>query len=302
MAELSRADLVQSDSAISWAAVTAGAVAAMALTLVLLSIGTALGFSSVSPWPNAGLSVTTFKIASGIYLVVTALIASTIGGYISGRLRSKWRGVHNYEVQFRDTAHGLLAWAFATIVGSVLLGGAVTLFAAGAATGTGPTNAAPQRDNSTLDYYVAQLFRPASGGGGVATTVPAGAAPATDRRPVQGRDQASRTARLIFAHAAVNGAPLEQNDRTYLAQLVAAQTGIGQADAEKRVDEVTSQARAAADTARKAAAQLSMWIAISMLIGAFAASAAAIEGGQLRDRRWHGIIGARAYNEARIDN
>ncbi len=305
MAELSRTDLVESESAISWGAVIAGSVAAMALTLVLLSIGSALGFSSVSPWPNAGVSATTFKIATGIYLVVVALIASSIAGYVAGRLRTKWRGVHNYEVQFRNTAHGFLAWGLATIVGAAVLGGAATFFAAGAATGAaaGATNAAPQRANPTSDYYVAELFRPASGGGTAAVApVQTGTPPATATGGGQGSFQANRQATVIFAHAAENSGTLDQNDRAYLAQLIAAQTGTSQADAEKRVDEVTAQAKAAADQARKAAAQLSMWLAISMLVGAFAASAAAIEGGQLRDRRWRGVIGTRAYTEARIDN
>ncbi len=307
MAELSRTDLVETDSAISWGAVIAGSVAAMALTLVMLSIGSALGFSSVSPWPSAGLSATTFKIATGIYLVVIALIASTIAGYIAGRLRTKWRGVHNYEVQFRDTAHGFLAWGLATIVGAAVLGGAATFFAAGATTDAAAVaaNAAPQRTNATSDYYVAQLFRPTAGGDtAAAAPAQASTAPTTARGGTQGQGsiQANRQAGLIFAHAAANGGNLEQNDRAYLAQLVAAQTGTSQADAEKSVDEVTAQAKVAADKARKAAAQLSMWLAISMLVGAFAASAAAIEGGQLRDRRWRGVIGTRAYTEARIDN
>lgn len=308
MAQLSRTDLVESDSAISWGAVIAGAVAAVALTLVLLSIGSALGFSSVSPWSNTGVSATTFNIATGIYLVVIALIASTIGGYIAGRLRTKWRGVHNYEVQFRDTAHGFLAWGLATIVGAAVLGGAAMFFAAGATTGVAAAaaNAAPQRTNAASDYYVAQLFRPTSfGGSAAAAPAQAGTAPARatagSQSSGQGSFQASRQAGLIFAHAAGNGGNLEQNDRTYLAQLIAAQTGTSQADAEKRINDVTAQAEAAADKARKAAAQLSMWLAISMLVGAFAASAAAIEGGQLRDRRWRGLFGARAYNEARTE-
>jgi hypothetical protein len=295
MADLSR---TESDSAISWAAVIAGAVAALALTLVLLSIGSAVGFSSVSPWPNSGVSATTFKITTGIYLVVMALITSTIAGYIAGRLRTKWRGIYNYEVQFRDTAHGFLAWGLATIVGAAALGGAATFFATGATTGAavGAGNAAPQRANTTSDYYVVQLLRPSSAGGSAAPSQP-GAAAASGG----GSGQASRQAGLIFAHAGSNGGDLDRNDRAYLAQLVATQTGTSQADGEKRVDEVIAQAKAAADKARKAAAQLSMWLAISMLVGAFAASLAAIEGGQLRDRRWRGVIGTRAYTEARIN-
>ena len=107
---------VDESPAVSWAAVVAGAVAAAALTLVLLAFGAGMGFSSVSPWGNSGVSASTFQISAGIYLIVVAMLASTIGGFIAGRLRTKWVGVHTHEVYFRDTAHGFLAWGLATVV------------------------------------------------------------------------------------------------------------------------------------------------------------------------------------------
>ena len=91
---------------VSWAAVLAGAVASLALTLVLLSFGVGMGFSVVSPWGNSGVSATTFKIGTGLYFIVMAMISSAIGGYLAGRLRTKWVGVQTTEVHFRDTAHG----------------------------------------------------------------------------------------------------------------------------------------------------------------------------------------------------
>lgn len=313
----SSTDILRSDNAISWGAVAAGAAAAMALTLLLLAIGSAVGFSSVSPWANSGISVTTFEIGSGIYLVVTAMISSTIAGYIAGRLRAKWTGVHNYEVQFRDTAHGFLAWAVATILGAAFLAATSTVLAGGVATGaTAGAGAAAgsQRDNVSA-YTVGQLFRPAAGtpAGGAAAMLPAGtagapAAPADTAGggPLNSRTgstlNANRQAVVVLTHTATNGGELSGSDRTYLAQLVATQTGVSQADAEKRVDEVMAQAKAEGDRARKAAASLSIWLAISMLAAAFSASLAAIEGGQLRDRRWRGVFGTRAYTEARIDN
>src|SRR6202034_1274624 len=102
---------------ISWAAVTAGAVVSCALTLVLLAFGIGLGLSVVSPWSGAGVTATTFKIGTGLYLIVIAMLSSSIGGYIAGRLRSQWVGVHADEVYFRDTAHGFVAWALASVVG-----------------------------------------------------------------------------------------------------------------------------------------------------------------------------------------
>ena len=306
MPPVSRTEILQSDTAISWRAVAAGAAAAMALTLVLLAIGSAVGFSSVSPWANSGISFTTFHIASGIYLVVTAMLSSTVAGYIAGRLRTKWTGLHTYEVQFRDTAHGFLAWAVATVLGAAFLASASTFIAGGVATGASggaSAGAATGARDNTSAYTVGQLFRPAAGAPAAgATAAPAGASGGTpNANSGGGPANANRQATVVLVHSTANGGTLPGPDRTYLAQLVATQTGMSQADAEKRVDEVMTQAKVEADKARKAAAALSIWLAISMLVGAFSASLAAIEGGQLRDRRWRGVFGTRAYTEARID-
>src|SRR5512140_2225019 len=123
---------VEESSAISWAAIAAGAVAAAALTLVLLAFGAGMGFSAVSPWGNSGISASTFQITTAHYLMVVALLASAMGGYVAGRLRTRWVGVHTYEVFFRDTAHGFLAWAFATVIGAGLLAAAASNIAGGA--------------------------------------------------------------------------------------------------------------------------------------------------------------------------
>ena len=112
--------LEENQSAVSWAAIAAGGVATAALTLLLLAFGAGMGFSAISPWSNAGISSETFSLAAGIYLIVVAMLASTIGGYVAGRLRTKWVGVHSDEVAFRDTAHGILAWAFAAACSGLL--------------------------------------------------------------------------------------------------------------------------------------------------------------------------------------
>src|SRR5690349_3001279 len=149
-------------SATSWGAIIAGAVAAAALTLVLVSLGSAVGFSSISPWRSAGVSAKTFQISTGLYLVFTALVASTVGGYMAGRLRTKWTGLHGYEVQFRDTAHGFLAWGLATIAGAAFLASAGALLAGGTAAGASAGNSS-QAGNSNADYYTAMLFAPSQG-------------------------------------------------------------------------------------------------------------------------------------------
>jgi len=105
-----------SASAVSWSAIFAGTVAAVAMTLILITIGSAFGFASVSPWPGVGAAPTTFTIAAGVWLIVTQWLSSAVGGYLAGRLRVRWHGLHTDEVFFRDTAHGLLTWATATVL------------------------------------------------------------------------------------------------------------------------------------------------------------------------------------------
>jgi hypothetical protein len=139
--------------AISWAAIAAGAIAAAALTLVLLAFGAGMGFSAVSPWGNAGVSASTFQIGTGIYLIVVAMLASTIGGFIAGRLRTKWVDVHAHEVFFRDTAHGFLAWGFATVVSAAFLAAAASNIAGFGSSGLAPASGGP------VDYYADALLR-----------------------------------------------------------------------------------------------------------------------------------------------
>lgn len=268
--------------AISWRAIVAGGFAAAALTLALLAFGSAVGFSSVSPWSNSGVSAGTFHVASGIYLVVVAMLSSTVGGYIAGRLRTRWQAVKTYELQFRDTAHGFLAWALATVMGAAILGTAATYLVGGTAAGAANRNDANGASSPTA-YYVDMLFRPASNAraaGGAAESF-----------------AATREARTVFTHDIATKGDWPAADRTYLAQLVSARTGLSGGDAEKRVNDTIGAAKADADRARKTAASLSIWLTISMFVGAFAASLAAIEGGQLRDERWTGVIGTRGYRE-----
>src|SRR5580704_16308367 len=131
------ATMVDAQSAVSWAAIAAGAVAAAALALVLIAFGAGLGLSAVSPWSDTGVSASTFKTGTGIYLVIVAVMSSAIGGYLAARLRVKWMGVHTHEVFFRDTAHGFIAWAFATLLSATALSSVTGYLANGAAAGMG---------------------------------------------------------------------------------------------------------------------------------------------------------------------
>ncbi|WP_329850105.1 hypothetical protein [Stenotrophomonas pavanii] len=182
-----------SESAVSWGAIFAGAAAAAALSLILLILGVGLGLSSVSPWSFEGVSKETFGWSSIAWLTFTALAASGLGGYLAGRLRTKWTQIHGDETYFRDTAHGFVSWAVATLltaglltsaIGGVLGAGAKVAGAtAGAAASTvgvaaagasGAATAAPEGD---LDYWVDSLFRSTTHAGPADPAAPPPGAP-----------------------------------------------------------------------------------------------------------------------------
>jgi len=105
---------------LSWAAVAAGTIGAIALSLVLLVLGSAFGLATVSPWPGVGAKPESFTIGAGIWLIVTEWLSAALGGYLAGRLRVRWHGVHGDEIFFRDTAHGFIVWATATVIVAVV--------------------------------------------------------------------------------------------------------------------------------------------------------------------------------------
>jgi hypothetical protein len=267
-------------SGISWAAVLGGAAASCALTLLLLSFGTGMGFAVVSPWSGSGVSSTTFEIGTGLYFIVMAMISSAVGGYLAGRLRTKWTGIHTTEVQFRDTAHGFLAWAVASVFGAMVLASPASSLIGGAASGvtTAATNSA---QSSPMDGYVDTLLR-------------------SDNPSAQAQQNSSDTHRemvRLFTTSFRNGGDLNPADRAYVAKVVSARTGLSQADAEKRVTDVSNQVKADLDSARKTAMHLAIWLTLSLFIGAFSAAAAAMEGGGLRDGTWgHKNTGKTAFN------
>ncbi len=257
-------------SGVAWTAVAAGAVAALALTLVLLSFGTGLGLAAVSPWGHSGASTTTFKIGTGLYFIVMAMISSAVGGYLAGRLRTKWTGVHSDEVYFRDTAHGFLAWAFASVLGAILLASPATSLVGGAASGATQAVANSAQSSGPMDGYVDTLLR---------SDTPAGQNSAS---PAESRGELAQ----LFTTSFHDGSDLNSADRSYVVKVVSARTGLSQPDADKRVTEVTTQVKADLDKARKNAMQLAIWLTLSLFIGALSASLAATEGGGLRDGTW----------------
>ena len=263
-------------SAASWGAIFAGAFVAIAASLVLLSLGTGFEFASVSPWADHGVSATTFSVTTAIWLIVTQWISACLGGYMTGRLRTRWTGTHIHEVFFRDTAHGLVTWALATVVVagiaasslSSLLGGGV--HAAAQVAGGSASGIVAAADSPAASYNIDKLFRSANDASTSAADI-------------------HTEAGHILANAISTGS-IADTDRTYLVSLIARKSGASPEDAKRRVDEFATtindakaKAMEAADAARKVAAETAIYTALSMLIGALIASVSAALGGRLRD-------------------
>lgn len=274
-------------SAVSWAAVIAGGVTAAAVAMILLLLGSGLGLASMSPWAGRGASATSFTVFAAIWLIIVQWVASGLGGYMAGRLRTKWVAVHTDEVLFRDTAHGFLAWAL-----GVLLTATVLAFASGSVVSNGTRLAAQAASNANIAnrYYVDLLFRqnanPALSTGGTALATPPLPAPGM---PVLTDQQMRAEATDILAEGVANGS-VPQADSTYLAQLVAQRTGLPPADAEERVTNVLNRQQAiiratmqAVDAGRKAASAAAVYGFVALLIGAFIASVSGAIGGKQRD-------------------
>jgi hypothetical protein len=271
---------IDEQPAVSWAAIIGGAVGAVAITLLLVALGAGIGLSSVSPWYSANPTATTFTVLAAIWLIIVQWLSSAAGGYLAGRLRTKWARVHTDEVSFRDTAHGFLAWALASIVVAAFATSSIssTVSSAGRAlsnvagsAASSATQAAGGEASNTNGYFLDMLFRKDQ--------------PDANAAPGEVQAEGGR----IIARSIANG-NLDPGDRTYLAKLIALRTGISQQDAEKRVDDVLAQMKAAqektkqaADAARKASASTSFFLFFSMLIGAFIASVAGALGGRQRD-------------------
>lgn len=256
-------------SGVSWSAVIGGAVVIAALSLILLALGTGLGLSSVSPWSDVGASALTIGTAAIVWLILVQIIASAMGGYLAGRLRTKWARIHTDEVFFRDTAHGFLAWSLAAVLTAAFLASAAaSMVGGGAQVGVSALSAASgqaeERNLIPNGYYVDAVFRSDR--------------PNRDATDTSVRAEAGRIFANVLRKDEAPGA-----DSVYLAQLVAARTGLSQAEAEKRVSDVVAHAPQTLDTARKAAAQASLWTFVALLTGAFCASYAATIGGRQRD-------------------
>jgi hypothetical protein len=235
--------------------------------MVVLGVG--LGLSVVSPWSDQGISASTFSVGAGLFLIAAAMLSSLVGGYLAGRLRLRWVGLNDHEIYFRDTAHGLLVWALATVFTVGVLGGAITHLAAGAAPSIAPTVGALTASDPA-DLLVDAMLRPQ----------PTGNSTLRLDSPTF-RDEVKRA-----AATGLRGGNLAPENRAFLARIVAARTGLAPTEAEQRVDASMAQAKQAADAARKASMKFALWLTASLFAGALFAMLGALEGGVLRDSRW----------------
>ena len=257
-----RREAVAAPMYISWGAVIAGAIAASALTFVLITFGAAIGLAIASPsatWRDTSVAL---ALLSGLWLLLTGIASFALGGYLAGRLRATGDSTTADEVELRDGLHGLLVWGLAILIGAALaLGLART--AAAPATGNvlAPTASTAE---PLLAFELDRLFR-------------------ADRRPgeVVEPDVRAQAARIITT--SLGHADMAAEDRAYLVRLVMARTGLAQPDAERRVTEVIAQARRAIRRARANAVILAFMAAASLLAGAAVAWFAAGFGGRHRD-------------------
>lgn len=251
-------------SGVSWSAVIGGAFVMSAVWLLMLALGAGFELSSISPWAGAGASAAAVGTTALVWLIVTHAVASSFGGYLTGRLRTRWQAIHTDEVHFRDTANGFLAWAVSVVVAVALLTAAASVLA-GSGSATRRTEVGAGGEASPISaYWVDQLFRNDRG-----ATI----------------DEVTRAeAGRILEHGLLANAGDTQSDTAYLTQLVVAKTGLNAADASSQVSRAIAQMRQTADNSRKAGARILLWTFLALLIGAFCASLAATAGGRQRDK------------------
>jgi hypothetical protein len=224
-----------------------------------------MGFASVSVWSGVGPSASTIGTAAILWFILIQIMSSSMGGYLAGRLRTKWTGIHTDEVYFRDTAHGFLAWSVSLVVTAAFLASAATsLMGSSPDRGNPAAPTQSQADAGPDAYFIDSLFR-------------------TDgSKPDVEKTSASREAATIFATSLKQG-NLSATDKTYLDQLVMSRSGVSQSEADKRVSDAFLSAKSAAEATRKAIAHTLLWTFIALLIGAFCASFSGTIGGKQRD-------------------
>ena len=273
-------------SFVEWGAVLAGAFLAAAISFVLLTFGAAIGLSAASPWPNSGVSAKLIATLAVLWAMMQQIGAFMAGGYVAGRMRSRWYETTQHEVEFRDGLHGGLVWAVGIVIGAAL---AMATAGAAAKTGidvAGRAVAAASSSAEPMDAVLDNMLRPTTVAQAAGAPTPPAAAPApttTRARSTAANSDETRSEVARMLSSAVASGSLSDQNRAYLAQVVAQRSGLSQQEAERRVNEAFTAAREAADKARKAAILTGFVTAASLIISFGAAWWAALRGGQHRD-------------------
>jgi hypothetical protein len=283
---------------VEWGAVIAGAFLAAAISFVLLTFGAAIGLSAVSPWPNSGASAKVVASIAVFWAMAQQIGAFMAGGYVAGRMRSRWHET-GHEADFRDGLHGGLVWAVGVVIGAALfLSTAGSVAKTGAEAAGGAATAASASSSDPMDAVLDSMLRPttvAQAGTPSAATPPAAQTPAARARAVATGDETRAEMSRLLSSAVATGS-LSGESRAYLVQIVAQRAGIPQQEAERRVDQAFNAAREAADKARRAGILTGFVTAASLLLSLGAAWWAAMRGGNHRD---HSIPARFAFGDAR---
>lgn len=277
---------------VDWAAIIAGAVLASAISILMFTFGTAIGLSMLSPWEGEGASATAYFITLALWTLWVVVSSFMAGGYIAGRMRRRIGDGTEHEVEVRDGAHGLLVWALGLVLASLLLAAGISGAAGVVAKGAGAAAGVAARDADVNDYTIDTLLRPTAASGSVSVTSTDSSTP-VNMAGATVREDRQEIARLL-TFGKKNGA-LTADNKTYLAQRVAARTGMTQSEAQARVDQVLTEAKQKADAARKSGIVIGFLTAAALAVAAAAAAFAANLGGRHRDRntdlaafwRWH---------------
>lgn len=259
---------VGAQSYVEWGAVAGGAIAALAIGLVLLNFGAAIGLASISPFTSTATGLKAVGVGAAFWFLLVTIWSFALGGYLAGRLRHRWNDATSNEVEFRDSAHGLLVWSLAVLIGAAMAASGITAASKGLASTASNLTSTSDPISAASDL----LLR-------------------TDK-PVQqvGAYEVRAEISRLFARSMQAG-ELTSPDRTYLAQVVAARAGIPQAEAEKRVDDTVNALKTGVDRARRISVILGFLSASILLVGAVTAWWAAAVGGAHRDSGtiWHGF-------------
>lgn len=254
-------------SYVEWGAIIAGAVAALAISVVLLTFGVAIGLASVSPFTTTGTGLKAVGFGSAFWFLLVTIWSFGLGGYLAGRLRHNWADATAPEAKFRDGAHGLLVWSLTILLSAVFAAAGVSALGRGvSAFATGVTGSEPTAVAADV------LLRPSK--------------PSAQVVPAETR---AETARILLRSG--RDAQVSDADKSYLASVVAANTGLSEPDAKKRVDDALTDMKVVIDRARKLAIVFGFYMASVLLVGAAISWWSSVTGGRHRAAGtiWHGL-------------